>query len=87
MVLVSGGATPSEQLIGMITGATPPPAVFAWFLADATRFPKVAGYWVNAPAPYSIRLEGVDSRGAPVSTIWGPQTLAGGAQIDVTLTL
>jgi hypothetical protein len=81
-----GGAGP-WLLIGTIKGNSPPPAAFAWAVRDQTRFPTTGGYAVPEGVAVELRLTGTDFGGVTRTANSGPLTLAGGAIIDIEITL
>ena len=84
--LQQGGSGP-WLLIGTIKGNSPPPAAFAWAVRDQTRFPTTGGYAVPQGVPVELRLTGTDFGGITRTVPLGPLTLAGGAIIDLEVTL
>jgi hypothetical protein len=58
--------------------------VLAYFLSDRGRFPPYGGFEVDpASGPYSVVLR---SRGPkPAEVTWGPEDVAAGAIVDITL--
>lgn len=84
--LQQGGAGP-WLLIGTIKGNSPPPAAFAWAARDQTRFPTTGGYAVPQGVAVELRLIGTDFGGITRTVPLGPLTLAGGAIIDLEVTL
>jgi hypothetical protein len=84
--LQQGGSGP-WLLIGTIKGNSPPPAAFAWAVSDQTRFPANGGYAVAQGVPVELRLTGTDFGGISRTVPLGPLTLAGGAIVDLEVTL
>lgn len=80
-------AAQNPRLIGTIAGNRPPARLFAWALADQTRFPTVAGFRIAGGEHVSVILEGRDENGQVITRSWGPYTVEAGAVIDFELKL
>ena len=87
------GAPPSalatrSPIAGTITGGTRLTKFVRLFVRDASRFPMSGGYAVAAGTLCQVQLNGIDANGNPVaSRVWGPETIAPGAIIDLELTV
>lgn len=60
---------------------------FRYFLVDPGRFPRTGVYPIAANSSIVLLLEGVDRAGHTVSQNWGPNTIAGGAIVDLEFTM
>lgn len=77
-----------SPLAGTITGGTRLTKFVRLFLRDAGRFPMSGGYAVPAGSLCQVQLRGIDKSGQPVnSRVWGPETIAPGAIVDIELTV
>jgi len=78
---------PRSPIAGTITGGTRFTRFIRLFLRDASRFPMSGGYSVPAGSLCQVQLRGVSANGKDVtSRVWGPETIAPGAIIDLELT-
>lgn len=74
-------------IAGTITGGTRLTKFVRLFIRDASRFPISGGFSVPAGSLCQVQLNGVDANGQPVvSRVWGPETIAPGAIVDLELT-
>lgn len=77
-----------SPIAGTVTGGTRLTKFVRLFLRDASRFPTSGGYPVPAGGLCQVQLRGIDANGQPVeSRVWGPETIAPGAIIDLELTV
>jgi len=77
-----------SPIAGTIIGGTRLTKFVRLFLRDAGRFPMSGGYAVPAGSLCQVHLRGVDQSGKAVeSRVWGPETIAPGAIIDIELEL
>ena len=77
-----------SPIAGTITGGTRFSKFVRLFVRDASRFPMSGGYAVPAGTLCQVQLKGVDATGNPVaSRVWGPETIAPGAIVDLELTV
>jgi hypothetical protein len=76
-----------RKLVGTIQGRRAPSRLFAWALADPTRFPPVGGFRIEKDASVAVILVGLNEDGEEVSESWGPYRFEGGAIIDLQLEL
>lgn len=77
-----------STVAGTITGGTRLTKFVRLFLRDAGRFPMSGGYAVPAGSLCQVQLRGVDKSGQAVeSRVWGQETIAPGAIIDIELTV
>ena len=72
-------------LVGVIHGNSKPG--LRYFFSDPGRFPGYGGHQVPADANISVEVRGVDGNHAALTRAWGPHTVAGGAIIDLDLSL
>lgn len=89
-VLIGDPAT-GPPAANTVDGGTALSAFLRLFLRDPNRFPRSGGFPVPAGSTCVIELRGLDSHGNPVpatsASKWGPEAIAPGAIIDLTLTL
>lgn len=77
-----------SPIAGTITGGRRRTNLVRLFLRDASRFPTSGGYAVLAGSICQVQLRGIDKNGSEVlSRVWGPETIAPGAIIDLELTV
>ena len=75
-------------IAGTITGGTRFSKFVRLFVRDASRFPMSGGYAVPAGTLCQVQLKGIDATGNQVvSQVWGPETIAPGAIVDLELTV
>jgi hypothetical protein len=89
-VTVSFGPDSADlPVVGVIDGTSPRNKLLRYVFVDRGRFPRVAGFSL-VPQPgirYLLRLDGRDSTGQPISSLWGPHPIAPGAVVDVDVSL
>jgi hypothetical protein len=92
-VVVTIGPPPSAPqkhapVAGTIVGGGRLSKFASFFIRDARRFPGSAGFPVPVGSICQVQLVGVDGNNAEiVSRVWGPETIAPGAIIDLEMTL
>lgn len=90
-VLIGAPPTPpatQPAIAGTITGGSRLTKFVRLFIRDASRFPMSGGFAVPAGTLCQVQLKGVDANGqSVVSRVWGPETIAPGAIVDLELTL
>lgn len=75
-------------IAGTITGGSRLTKFVRLFIRDASRFPMSGGFAVPAGSLCQVQLRGIDASGQPVvSRVWGPETIAPGAIVDLELTM
>lgn len=75
-------------IAGTITGGSRLTKFVRLFVRDASRFPMSGGFAVPAGSLCQVQLKGLDANGQPVvSRVWGPETIAPGAIVDLELTM
>jgi len=75
-----------SSLAGTINGGTQFTKFVRLFLRDAGRFPMSGGYPVPAGSLCQVQLRGIGGDGKPCeSRVWGPETIAPGAIVDIEL--
>jgi len=75
-------------IAGTIIGGSQLTKFVRLFIRDASRFPMSGGFAVPAGSLCQVELKGVDANGASVaSPVWGPETIAPGAVVDLELTV
>lgn len=90
-VLIGAPAAPpatQPPIAGTITGGSRLTQFVRLFVRDASRFPMSGGFAVPAGSLCQVQLKGIDASGQPVvSRVWGPETIAPGAIVDLELTI
>lgn len=82
------GSNGPMPLAGVVGGQPFWNRLWSVFFLDNSRFPRTAGYVVNANKPYRIAVEAKDATGLPLnSKLDGTYTFAEGAIIDLVTTL
>jgi hypothetical protein len=80
----AGAANRLPPRVGTIPGSTGG-NLLAYFLSDRGRFPRYGGFELDpASGPYAVVLRGTDGT-LPVETSWGPQDVAAGAIVNITI--
>ncbi len=75
-------------IAGTITGCSRLSKFVRLFIRDTSRFPMSGGFAVPAGSLCQVQLKGIATSGQPVvSQVWGPETIASSAIIDLELTL
>lgn len=75
-----------SPIAGTITGGTRLAKFVRLFLRDTSRFPMSGGFAVPAGSLCEVQLRGIGANGQLVlSRVWGPDTIAPGAIIDLEL--
>ena len=77
-----------SPIAGTITGGRRRTNLVRLFLRDTSRFPTSGGHAVLAGSVCQVQLRGIDRNGIEVlSRVWGPETIAPGAIIDLELSV
>ena len=75
-----------SPIAGTITGGSRRTNFVRLFLRDGSRFPTSGGHAVLVGSVCQVQLRGIDKNGKEVlSRVWGPETIAPGAIIDLEL--
>jgi hypothetical protein len=87
-VAVLVGESGKPAVAGTIAGRSSSSRLLQFFLRDQGRLPPSGGFPVELNKPYEVQLEGIDQKGAKISSEkWGPYSLAAGALVDLEITL
>lgn len=81
------GPKDAPRVAGTIGVGRKPNAFTKLFVRDPTRFPTVGGFALPDGTTFIVRLKGEDKDGKEKTSDFGPETIAAGAIVDITLKL